>query len=86
MYSAPTTVHRNRRPYPPQDTSKHYTEVVRNAVKECNPIYCAIKRLGPEIAFGDLEPAEKAAVLIAALLVVALVIGGPTYILRQMLS
>lgn len=86
MYATATTVHRNRRPYPPQDTSKHYTEVPPASVKQCNPIYRAIKRLGREIAFEEYEPVEKVVVVIIFLLIVALAIGGPMYIIRYALS
>ncbi|KAK7200310.1 hypothetical protein NESM_000084000 [Novymonas esmeraldas] len=86
MSATTATASRNRRPHPPQDTSKHYTEVPPTVVKQHNPIYRAIKRLDPEIAFGELEPAEKVVVVIAALVVVALAIGGPVYVIRYALS
>ncbi|XQJ27612.1 hypothetical protein NXY56_003619 [Leishmania guyanensis] len=85
MYTTATTVHRNRRPYPPPDASKHYTEVPTATVRQHNPIYRFIKRLGPEIAFGDLEPAEKVIMVISVLVTVALTIGGPIYITHYML-
>lgn len=86
MSTTATTVHRNRRPHPPPDTSKHYTEVPPRNVKEHSALYKIVKRLDPEIAFGELEPAEKIAVLVAALLVVMLAIGGPIYLVRYALS
>lgn len=85
--STPTaTAHRNRRPYPAPDTSKHITEVPPRNVKQHSTLYKMIKRLDPEIAFGELEPAEKVAVLLAALLVLVLAIGGPIYLVRYALS
>lgn len=81
-----TTVHRNRRPHPPPDTSKHYTEVPPTTVRQYNPIYRAIKRLDPEIAFGELEPAEKVVLVAAALLIIGLAIGGPLYVISYALS
>jgi hypothetical protein len=86
MSATATTAHRHRRPYPPPDTSKHYTEVPPRNVKEHSSLYKMIKRLDPEIAFGELEPAEKVAVLVAALLVLVLAIGGPIYLIRYAMS
>lgn len=86
MSTPTTTVHRNRRPYPAPDTSKHITEVPPVSVKKHSTLYKMIKRLDPEIAFGELEPAEKIAVLAAALLVLVLAIGGPIYLLRYAMS
>lgn len=86
MSTTTTAVHRNRRPYPPPDTSKHYTEVPPQNVKKHSALYIMLKRLDPEIAFGELEPAEKAVVLAAALLVLLLAIGGPIYLVRYAMS
>ncbi|KPI87271.1 hypothetical protein ABL78_3666 [Leptomonas seymouri] len=86
MSSSTTTVHRSRRPYPPADTSKHYTEVPPRNVKQHSALYKMIKRLDPEIAFGELEPAEKVTVLVIAILTLALAIGGPIYLVRYAMS
>ncbi|KPA79619.1 hypothetical protein ABB37_05415 [Leptomonas pyrrhocoris] len=86
MSSTTTTVHRNRRPYPPPDTSKHYTEVPPRTVKQHGALYKMIKRLEPEIAFGELEPAEKVFVTVAGLLILTLALWGPIYLVRYAMS
>ncbi|KAG5477017.1 hypothetical protein LSCM1_05351 [Leishmania martiniquensis] len=86
MYATATTVHRTRRPYPPPDDSKHYTEVPPATVKQYNPIFRAIKRLGVDFGIMDLDAGERVAVFIAATLLVALFIGGPIYIVRYAFS
>ncbi|KAG5503295.1 hypothetical protein GH5_04363 [Leishmania sp. Ghana 2012 LV757] len=86
MYAAGATVHRTRRPYPPPDNSKHYTEVPPRTVKQHNAIYCARKRLSTDFGVDDMQAMEKIGMLIAVLLFVLLAVGGPIYIIRYALS
>ncbi|KAL7696401.1 hypothetical protein N2W54_004838 [Lotmaria passim] len=81
MSSAAGSTHRNRRPYPAPDTSKHYTEVPPRNIKQHSSFYKMMKRLDIEIAFSEMEPAEMVGVVTVVLLLLVLMIGGPIYLL-----
>lgn len=80
MSTTATAMRRTSKTYPPPDKSKYYDEVPRVAVKKWNPIYKYIARFGPEIAFGELEPAEQLLTLFLIFVAVGLALGIPIYI------